>query len=197
MAFKAAKRTPPTIVDSSVGRMREYFTPAGIERLIATARKSSRYGHRDATMILIAYRHGLRASELCDCNGIRLSLLPGAFTSAGPSGERPQRASDAGRRDTRSAAATPRASGWATRVRHGARSSAIEDELRSEVAQWKEAVLSEIERELNALVRASCIRVSPPHSKPGPNSAGSQIERRSWPALIWGQRGGMSAAGRS
>src|SRR5215469_4567963 len=26
--------------------------------------KRGRYGHRDATMILIAYRHGLRASEL-------------------------------------------------------------------------------------------------------------------------------------
>jgi integrase len=23
-------------------------------------------GHRDATMILVAYRHGLRASEVCD-----------------------------------------------------------------------------------------------------------------------------------
>jgi type 1 fimbriae regulatory protein FimB/type 1 fimbriae regulatory protein FimE len=32
---------------------------------MATARKRSRYGHRDATMILIAYRHGLRVSELC------------------------------------------------------------------------------------------------------------------------------------
>jgi type 1 fimbriae regulatory protein FimB/type 1 fimbriae regulatory protein FimE len=31
---------------------------------MATARKNSRYGHRDATMVLIAYRHGLRASEL-------------------------------------------------------------------------------------------------------------------------------------
>ena len=29
------------------------------------ARKRSRYGHRDATMILVAYRHGLRASEVC------------------------------------------------------------------------------------------------------------------------------------
>jgi type 1 fimbriae regulatory protein FimB/type 1 fimbriae regulatory protein FimE len=29
------------------------------------ARQRGRYGHRDATMILIAYRHGLRASELC------------------------------------------------------------------------------------------------------------------------------------
>ena len=30
------------------------------------ARDTGRYGHRDATMILIAYRHGLRACELCD-----------------------------------------------------------------------------------------------------------------------------------
>lgn len=37
-----------------------------IERLMADARASSRYGHRDATMILIGYRHGLRASELVD-----------------------------------------------------------------------------------------------------------------------------------
>jgi hypothetical protein len=30
------------------------------------ARKHGRYGHRDATMILVAYRHELRASEVCD-----------------------------------------------------------------------------------------------------------------------------------
>jgi type 1 fimbriae regulatory protein FimB/type 1 fimbriae regulatory protein FimE len=30
------------------------------------AAQDNRYGHRDATMILIAYQHGLRASELCD-----------------------------------------------------------------------------------------------------------------------------------
>jgi type 1 fimbriae regulatory protein FimE len=30
-----------------------------------SARSGRRYGHRDATMILIAYRHGLRVSELC------------------------------------------------------------------------------------------------------------------------------------
>jgi len=46
-------------------RTREYLTPKEIERLIKTAR-DSRYGHRDATMILIAFRHGLRASEICD-----------------------------------------------------------------------------------------------------------------------------------
>jgi integrase len=28
--------------------------------------KGNRWGHRDATMVLIAFRHGLRASELVD-----------------------------------------------------------------------------------------------------------------------------------
>jgi integrase len=46
-------------------RTREFLTEAEIEKLIAAA-KSNRWGHRDATMILIAYRHGLRVSELVD-----------------------------------------------------------------------------------------------------------------------------------
>jgi integrase len=33
---------------------------------VIEAAKGNRYGHRDATMILVAYRHGLRATELCD-----------------------------------------------------------------------------------------------------------------------------------
>jgi site-specific recombinase XerD len=44
-------------------RTREYLTEAEVDRLMAAARKN-RWGHRDATMILVAYRHGLRASEL-------------------------------------------------------------------------------------------------------------------------------------
>ena len=46
-------------------RTREYLTPAEVEKLIKEARQG-RYGHRDATLILIAFRHGLRASEICD-----------------------------------------------------------------------------------------------------------------------------------
>ena len=46
-------------------RSREHLTPDEVERLIAAA-KRGRWGHRDATMILVAYRHGLRASELTD-----------------------------------------------------------------------------------------------------------------------------------
>jgi type 1 fimbriae regulatory protein FimB/type 1 fimbriae regulatory protein FimE len=47
-------------------KTREYLTQREIEALMDAARSGSRYGHRDSTMILIAYRHGLRASELCD-----------------------------------------------------------------------------------------------------------------------------------
>jgi integrase len=46
-------------------RTREYLTESEIERLMAVA-KRNRWGHRDATMILVTYRHGLRASELVD-----------------------------------------------------------------------------------------------------------------------------------
>jgi type 1 fimbriae regulatory protein FimB/type 1 fimbriae regulatory protein FimE len=46
-------------------RTREYLTEAEIERLLSAA-KNNRWGQRDGTMILVAYRHGLRASELTD-----------------------------------------------------------------------------------------------------------------------------------
>ena len=42
-------------------RAREYLTEAEIERLIKAAR-TGRYAQRDATLILIAFRHGLRAA---------------------------------------------------------------------------------------------------------------------------------------
>jgi hypothetical protein len=44
-------------------RTREYLTEAEVERLLR-ATKGNRWKHREATMILVAYRHGLRASKL-------------------------------------------------------------------------------------------------------------------------------------
>jgi integrase len=46
-------------------RTREYLTDAEVAKLIEAA-KGNRHGHRDATMILMAYRHGFRVSELVD-----------------------------------------------------------------------------------------------------------------------------------
>jgi integrase len=46
-------------------RTREHLTESEVAKLIDVA-KSNRRGHRDATMILVTYRHGLRASEVVD-----------------------------------------------------------------------------------------------------------------------------------
>jgi integrase len=76
MASRTIVDQTPNIVSSSV-RTREYLTEAEIERLMAAARKHGRYGHRDATMILLAYRHGLRASELCELSWHQVELNTG------------------------------------------------------------------------------------------------------------------------
>ena len=54
-------RRPP----NSKLRAREYLTEAEVERLMKAATRN-RWGHRDSTMVLVAYRHGLRAAELVD-----------------------------------------------------------------------------------------------------------------------------------
>ncbi len=85
MAKSARKRSPSTIVNRTVPRRvpnselrpREYLTEKEIERLQEAARKRSRYGHRDATMILVAYRHGLRASEVCGLRWDQIDLNTG------------------------------------------------------------------------------------------------------------------------
>ena len=56
----------PTRPPNAELRTREHLLPAEIDKLIAAARKHSRYPDRDATLILTVYRHGLRASEVCD-----------------------------------------------------------------------------------------------------------------------------------
>jgi integrase len=46
-------------------RTREHLTIDEVERLIGRA-KNNRHGHRDALMVLLAFRHGLRPGEVCD-----------------------------------------------------------------------------------------------------------------------------------
>jgi site-specific recombinase XerD len=46
-------------------RTREYLTQREVEKLMDAARQN-RHGHRDATMLLIVFRHGLRAAEAVD-----------------------------------------------------------------------------------------------------------------------------------
>src|SRR5271169_7003723 len=56
---------PPRRRPNAELRPREYLTEAEVGRLMKAAGEN-RNGHRDATVILIAFRHGLRAAEICD-----------------------------------------------------------------------------------------------------------------------------------
>jgi type 1 fimbriae regulatory protein FimE len=72
-------RTSPSIENGKVTRKpykelrsREYLTPNEVEQLMQAAKNAGRYGHRDKTLILIAYRHALRVSELV---GLRWDMV--------------------------------------------------------------------------------------------------------------------------
>lgn len=58
-------------------RLREYLTEAEVEKLIDAARKRGRNGARDAAAILLAYRHELRAAELCQRRWSQIELRHG------------------------------------------------------------------------------------------------------------------------
>jgi len=58
----AVNRTVPLRRPNDELRTREYLTDAEVARLTEAAK----WGHRHAAIILVAYRHGLRASELVD-----------------------------------------------------------------------------------------------------------------------------------
>src|SRR5262249_49581606 len=77
MHIRTVHGKTPNTVNTSVVRTRRYLTGREVEKLMEAARKHGRYGHRDATMILLAYRHGLRASELCDLQWHQVELNTG------------------------------------------------------------------------------------------------------------------------
>ncbi len=58
-------------------RSREYLTDKEVEALMQAARRTGRHGHRDATLILLAYRHGLRMSELIALRWDQIDLSQG------------------------------------------------------------------------------------------------------------------------
>lgn len=70
-------RVPPRRKANRETRTREHLTPSEVNTLMQVAQKRSRYGHRDATMILICYRHGLRVSELVSLRWDQVDLKAG------------------------------------------------------------------------------------------------------------------------
>ncbi len=74
------KSTPPIKKKNADVRVREYLFPHEIDTLITAAKLLGRHGHRDATMILIAYRHGLRVSELVNLQWSQFDMHLGVFS---------------------------------------------------------------------------------------------------------------------
>jgi len=56
---------------------RQYLTEQEVTQLRDAARARGRWGHRDATMILLCYRHGLRVSELVSLRWNQVDLQAG------------------------------------------------------------------------------------------------------------------------
>jgi integrase len=60
-------------------RLRNYLTRDEVAALLRSAKKSPRYGARNYAMILLAYRHGLRASEVTGLRWSDLDLATGTI----------------------------------------------------------------------------------------------------------------------
>jgi type 1 fimbriae regulatory protein FimE len=70
------KVAPPRRKPNRVYRTREYLTPAEMETLLECA-GSGRHGHRDRTLLLLMYRHGLRVSEAISLRWEQVDLKAG------------------------------------------------------------------------------------------------------------------------
>ena len=116
MEIAEAGLRAPTSANVTVrsARPREYLTEREVEKLIDAAR-DNRWGHRDATAILIAYRHGLRASELAllrwddidwQTGKMHVRRSKGGMTGVHPIGSRELRALRRLQRETSNGART-------------------------------------------------------------------------------------------
>jgi integrase len=71
---KKRRPGPPPRISNAEKRSREYLTPAEVKSIVDAAKTVGRHGLRDALLILIAYRHALRVSELTDLRWAQVNL---------------------------------------------------------------------------------------------------------------------------
>lgn len=72
-----SKNLPPKKPKNLDQRTREYLTQAEIETLRKTARSVGRHGHRDDTLILLMFRHGLRVAEVISLRWEQVDIKQG------------------------------------------------------------------------------------------------------------------------
>ena len=70
-------KVPPRRRKNSEVRSREYLTADEVERLTEAAGKIGRHRHRDRTLVIIAFRHALRVSELVALRWDQVDLKQG------------------------------------------------------------------------------------------------------------------------
>ena len=75
--FRESSNNPPRKPTNAERRSREYLTPGEVDRLIKSAERVGRHGHRDGTILLVTYRHGLRVSEVCSLRWDQVDLGQG------------------------------------------------------------------------------------------------------------------------
>jgi integrase len=68
---------PPRRRPNAEVRTREHLTPSEVEKLMAGAGRLGRHGHRDQTLILLAFRHGFRVGELVALRWDQVDLRAG------------------------------------------------------------------------------------------------------------------------
>jgi type 1 fimbriae regulatory protein FimB/type 1 fimbriae regulatory protein FimE len=69
-----AKRMPPRRLPNLQRRSREHLTAAEVDRMVTVAGETGRHRIRDPALILLAYHHGLRVSELVDLRWEQVDL---------------------------------------------------------------------------------------------------------------------------
>jgi type 1 fimbriae regulatory protein FimE len=70
-------KVPPRRRKNGDVRSREYLTNDEVERLMDAAGRTGRHRHRDRTLVLIAFRHALRVSELVSLRWDQVDLKQG------------------------------------------------------------------------------------------------------------------------
>ena len=87
LAFEDKKTNPPSNILRKVSgrprnsevRSREYLTLDEVEVLMKAAGSTGRHRHRDQTLILIMFRHGLRVSEAVDLKWDQVDFKSGSI----------------------------------------------------------------------------------------------------------------------
>lgn len=70
-------KVPPRRVANKERRPREYLTQDEVTQLIKASQTVGRHGHRDAALILLMFRHGLRVSEAVALEWSQIDLEKG------------------------------------------------------------------------------------------------------------------------